>query len=450
MCLIFFFVLAYICHAFAFSSWPDAGVFEARSPDKAHRLRFISPTHNRVLHCSDPSKGADIKVLLGLVMAKSSPYINDRAGLSLVFYSRESGSILSNEFYETRRMTVLEFFQLNGVFFENVKNGSYDLGVGLFSNTDSHNALARVVITVHVDCSHSLSQVQAKEDSNCNGGKVNIDEVRSTNYMTLAAFNRSDYFHQVYDTNFWTTHVQERVSGMDGQSSWVSVSSGSTSGPGSSLTATRLARAAISDIIQKASRNSTALHGLPFPGDDGAPRAVKPFDRVVDVPCGDMTWMDVEHLLHSNISYLGMDVVPSVIERNKAVFSERFPTAYADGRITFRQFDIAIDNLPLLRDTDLLIVRHLMFHLPAADNSAILWKISGSNIRWVLMSTYLRADRNGDDFILAVGHAVNLFRAPYCACDATLLYRDAEPDQYLGLWDLSSSPSCFIRADRCD
>lgn len=51
-----------------------------------------------------------------------------------------------------------------------------------------------------------------------------------------------------------------------------------------------------------------------------------------------------------------------------------------------------------------------------------------------MLTTYLRADENYRDFVLAMGHHVNLFREPYCVKDPFKLVSDDDVDLYLGMW----------------
>ena len=79
--------------------------------------------------------------------------------------------------------------------------------------------------------------------------------------------------------------------------------------------------------------------------------------------------------------------------------------------------------------------------------------MAASGAKWLLTSTYLRADDadRKQGYVLAsgetawealnsTGHRTNLLRPPYCARDPLRLYLDAHPDQYLGLWDLDEGP----------
>ena len=102
------------------------------------------------------------------------------------------------------------------------------------------------------------------------------------------------------------------------------------------------------------------------------------------------------------------------------------------------------DALGLRAPSALVLCRHLLFHLPPTEGARVLHHLATSGARWLLTSTYLRADdlRDKRDFVLANGHRTNLMLPPYCARDPERLYRDAPdtPDQYLGLWDLAKGP----------
>ena len=89
----------------------------------------------------------------------------------------------------------------------------------------------------------------------------------------------------------------------------------------------------------------------------------------------------------------------------------------------------------------LLLVRHLMFHLTIQENLKVLQRIERlshgvAGIKYVMMSTYLRANENEEDFLLASGHKINLFEWPYCVKDVVHLNKDGDSDLGLGLWDI--------------
>lgn len=219
-----------------------------------------------------------------------------------------------------------------------------------------------------------------------------------------ASGGRAAYFSAVYDTKFWS--ARGSMPGVPG------------SGPGSTAAAAANARAAVEALV--------AELGISV---------------VLDAPCGDMTWMAAADL--GAARYVGADIVADVVARNKA--------GHAAPARRFLELDVAdAASVPALRAAAaagpaLVLCRHLLFHLPPRDGLAALRHIHASGARWLLTSTYLKADelaRGGGDFVLASGHKTSLLKPPYCARDPERLYRDAPdtPDQYLGLWDLAKGP----------
>lgn len=151
--------------------------------------------------------------------------------------------------------------------------------------------------------------------------------------------------------------------------------------------------------------------------------------RTIDVPCGDMTWMSslLPVLSSHGVSYLGLDVVPSVIAENTA--------RHASQNVSFAQHDLTRDPLPPTGPGDIILCRHLMFHLPPSANLAVLSSLRSSSADLVLMTTYLKADDNDREYVLAMGHHVNLFREPYCLKGPRTLVQDGnDEDMYLGMW----------------
>ena len=75
---------------------------------------------------------------------------------------------------------------------------------------------------------------------------------------------------------------------------------------------------------------------------------------VADLACGDFNWMKFV-VPEIDIEYIGLDIVDSVIEKNKD---------FENTRVSFRQGNICEDVLP---SCDLIIVRDCLFHLSYED-----------------------------------------------------------------------------------
>lgn len=72
---------------------------------------------------------------------------------------------------------------------------------------------------------------------------------------------------------------------------------------------------------------------------------------IFDGPCGDLNWM--QHVLKDHkIRYIGGDIVPTLIERNNSLFSNK--------TTSFIQIDLTQELFP---EVDLMICRDCLFHL---------------------------------------------------------------------------------------
>jgi SAM-dependent methyltransferase len=86
--------------------------------------------------------------------------------------------------------------------------------------------------------------------------------------------------------------------------------------------------------------------------------------RVLDLGCGDFT---VGRQLTERIpemSYIGCDIVPELIQHHAET--------EANSRISFRRLDIVTDDLP---NADVVLARQVLQHLPNADVECILRKL---------------------------------------------------------------------------
>src|SRR5262249_46825833 len=95
---------------------------------------------------------------------------------------------------------------------------------------------------------------------------------------------------------------------------------------------------------------------------------------LLDAPCGDFNWM--KEIPLSGVAYIGVDVVPEMIERNRRL--------YGKGGRRFVVADIAAD--PLAR-ADLIFCRDGLVHLSNADALRALDRFHRSGARYLLATT---------------------------------------------------------------
>ncbi len=123
---------------------------------------------------------------------------------------------------------------------------------------------------------------------------------------------------------------------------------------------------------------------------------------IFDGPCGDLNWM--QHVLKDQkIQYVGGDIVPTLIERNNALFSNK--------TTSFIQIDLTQEVFP---EVDLMICRDCLFHLSYEDTKKILNNFVKSNIKYLLTLTY-ENDGTFENTDIISGHfrLIDLYSAPY-------------------------------------
>ena len=120
---------------------------------------------------------------------------------------------------------------------------------------------------------------------------------------------------------------------------------------------------------------------------------------VLDLPCGDFTWMQQVDL--SSITYIGGDIVESIINENTA----RFPSKNKH----FQKLDIISDELPRV---DLLLCRDCFIHLSQAHILQSLENILRSEIKYLLVTSFTDTPTNVD-IITGEWRRVNMELAPF-------------------------------------
>lgn len=153
--------------------------------------------------------------------------------------------------------------------------------------------------------------------------------------------------------------------------------------------------------------------------------------RLLDVPCGDFSWMADVDL--SGITYVGGDIVPEIVERNRDAFGS------ADR--TFLDLDLTRSNLP---SADLLFCRDCLVHLSNADVQAALENVAHSDVQWILTTTFPEEPENVD-IVTGDWRPIDLTKPPFglpppveLLSEGCTEHDGAFADKSLGLWSVAS------------
>jgi hypothetical protein len=109
--------------------------------------------------------------------------------------------------------------------------------------------------------------------------------------------------------------------------------------------------------------------------------------RLADAPCGDCHW--ISQLRWTECRYVGIDIVPALIEQNKARFRNR--------EMQFRLADLCEDSLP---PADIILCRDCWVHLSYQQIKLCLSNFRRSEATYLLTTTFPsrggNRDLNGD------------------------------------------------------
>jgi len=198
--------------------------------------------------------------------------------------------------------------------------------------------------------------------------------------------------------------------------------SASRSGPGSDLHHTALIRGAIPELIRDLGIRS-----------------------MLDAPCGDYLWMkEIRHAAGLE-SYVGLDIVPELIEANNRL--------YADASTRFEVADITRDPLPA---ADLVLCRDCLVHLPIAAILGALRGIVQSRAKYLLTTSHPLTKTNMD-IIAGLWRPLNLQLPPFDFPPPLQTIAEVAPgetaefaDKSLCLWTVADIEVGSLRGDGRD
>jgi hypothetical protein len=156
--------------------------------------------------------------------------------------------------------------------------------------------------------------------------------------------------------------------------------------------------------------------------------------RLLDVPCGDFSWMAMVDL--GAVSYIGGDLVPDIVERNRR--------GHGAADRAFLQLDVTTSELPA---ADLMLCRDCFVHLSNIHVGAALENIARSEIQWLLATTFPEESTNVD-IVTGDWRPIDLTKPPFNLPPPVELLNEgcteqdgAFSDKSLGLWHVSSIPT---------
>jgi hypothetical protein len=173
----------------------------------------------------------------------------------------------------------------------------------------------------------------------------------------------------------------------------------STSGFGSTLSATKSARNGLEGLISRFN-----------------------VETLLDVPCGDFNWM--QHLRYEG-NYIGCDIVADLVQRNQAKFGTM--------RRRFEHLDLCNDKLP---EADLVLCRECLNHLSLDECLRAVHNLSQAAKEVIVITHYPGTLENVDQSASFRYRPLNYMLPPFNLRqpDEMIDEGDFEPGKVLAVW----------------
>lgn len=102
---------------------------------------------------------------------------------------------------------------------------------------------------------------------------------------------------------------------------------------------------------------------------------------IVDAPCGDLNWM--QHLSYKFDSYIGIDIVPDLVEKLRGQFPSR----------QFQVNNIVTDILPF---ADVIFCRDCLVHLPIDSIESAIANFKRAGFKYLMSTTFPKCQTNSN------------------------------------------------------
>jgi methyltransferase family protein len=141
---------------------------------------------------------------------------------------------------------------------------------------------------------------------------------------------------------------------------------------------------------------------------------------LVDAPCGDCRWMS--QIAPNLESYIGVDIVPGLIESNRTKYSS----------LAFNCADLTREVLP---KADAILCRDCFQHLPTRLILSALKNFRDSGARWAFLTTNDDV-RINDDAVIGGFRPINLRLPPFSFPNPMEKIAEDDHGRSLALWPL--------------
>ena len=148
---------------------------------------------------------------------------------------------------------------------------------------------------------------------------------------------------------------------------------------------------------------------------------------ILDMPCGDFSWMQDVVKKNIDINYTGYDIVKDIIARNNK--------KYSSNKINFFCRDIV--NEKTFDNFDLIFIRDFFIHIDNESINRILINIKNSKIKFLACSNNNSVSFNNDVVAIGAHRKINLTIKPFHMKEIFYSFSEGIDDRYINIYKLT-------------
>ena len=149
--------------------------------------------------------------------------------------------------------------------------------------------------------------------------------------------------------------------------------------------------------------------------------------NILDMPCGDFSWMQDLVKKNIDINYTGYDIVKDIIVRNNK--------KYSSNKINFFCRDIV--NEKTFDNFDLIFIRDFFIHIDNESINRILINIKNSKIKFLACSNNNSVSFNNDVVAIGAHRKINLTIKPFYMREIFYSFSEEIDDRYINIYKLT-------------
>jgi hypothetical protein len=148
---------------------------------------------------------------------------------------------------------------------------------------------------------------------------------------------------------------------------------------------------------------------------------------ILDMPCGDFSWMKNLVKNNTDINYTGYDIVNDIITLNNKKHSSNKINFFCRDIVNEKNYD----------NFDLVFIRDFFIHIDNESINRILTKIKNSKVRFLACSNNNNESFNNNIAAIGAHRKINLKIKPFYLDEIFHTFSEEKDDNYINIYKIS-------------